>query len=721
MNDTRLHESPTEVMHLKAPALLLVMVLVGALAGCAGNDPDPTLAGGATAESLRRAGLSPTIRTLARRAHARAGSLINRDRIAATLKTFTARPHHAGSSGGMRTAHQLNGEFTAAGLESRIEEYHVLLPYPREIIVELLRPMAYRAAMKEEALTLDYDTHTGAALEPSLAFSPDGEVTGPLVYVHFGRAEDFARLATLGINPRGALGIVRGGRISPSSKLYNATEAGMAGLLIYSDPSEYGYHKGDIYPSGPWLPDSGVRRSSVLDLAVQPGDPLTPGSPAHESATRLAVEDARALPSIPAAPLSANDARPLLEHLGGPPAPEEWQGGLPFTYHMGGADGALGRLTVSSDWRIRKIRNVIATLRGSAFPNDWVLLGCHRDSWVHGAVDSGSGTAVMMECARVLGTLAREGLRPSRSIVFCSWDGATFGLMGSTEHVEEHREALARSAILYVNLDAAISGGTFRVRGTPALSTLFRGTLAALDESAPGGDHRLSLAPWQRLRSVAGGSDFMPFQHLLGIPVLDTGFEGPCGVIHTLYDTYGWTSKHGDPGLKNHARLVEIVTGLAWRAGTASMVPYDFSAIAEWIRGAGSALRVQYPEFDAESLQEATDDFEEAVTAFVLAREAFLESDPDPARANHFARASRQVFKRFTRDTTPPGGSFYRNLLVAPEVQTGTETVSLPFLTAALKKGDAAATEAAIKELIRALERSKILLETLAERLDEEL
>jgi N-acetylated-alpha-linked acidic dipeptidase len=281
-------------------------------------------------------------------------------------------------------------------------------------------PVAFQAALAEDPTDLDIDTHAADAVGPYLAFAADGDVTGPLVYVNRGTQKDFADLRAAGIDPRGAIGIVRYGDVYRGAKLLNAQAAGLAGLLIYSDPADDGYVRGLGYPQGPWRPESAVQRGSVLDIALAPGDPLTPGEPSIPTVDRLDLEDVAGLPRIPALPLSWRDARPLLEALDGQTVPATWQGGLPFTYHVGGTGTTLVRLRVRSDWRIRRIWNVIGLLKGSAFPDAWIVAGAHRDAWVHGAADPGSGTTVLVEAARVLGNLARTGLRPSRSIVFCS-------------------------------------------------------------------------------------------------------------------------------------------------------------------------------------------------------------------------------------------------------------------------------------------------------------
>ncbi|HYC77735.1 MAG TPA: M28 family peptidase, partial [Planctomycetota bacterium] len=494
------------------------------------------------------AGVSPTLAPLLRRAFAEIERLASPKEIQESLKALTARPNLAGSPAAAAATRFVESRFMLAGLETRVEEFQPLVPYPVECTVELLRPYAYRAPMVEQPLDRDFDTHSGELLPPYLAYAADGDVQGGVVYAHYGRAEDFDRLEAAGVDVRGRIVVARYGKTYRGAKVTEAARRGAIAAVLYSDPQDDGFARGPEHPEGPWRPKSAVQRGSALDLSRRPGDPLTPDAPADAMALRLALEEAETLQPIPAVALSWGDVEPILKALDGLPAPEGWQGAMPFAYRLGGGKAAAARVALRSDWRRRPIRNVVGLLRGAVWPEETVMIGCHRDAWCHGAVDPGGGQAAMLEAARLLGALARAGLRPSRSVAFCSWDGEEFGLLGSTEHVEGARARLLETCVLYLNADAAVSGDRFGASASPELRPLVRATLSGLG-AGEGGDLWRTTAPTGAVRFAlpGGGSDHVPFVHQIGAPWAEFGSSGPYGVYHSLYDTFGWMKRHGDP------------------------------------------------------------------------------------------------------------------------------------------------------------------------------
>lgn len=635
---------------------------------------------------------------------------VNVERIKKTLQTLTGRPHHAGSIHDLKTAEYVQQQFTLAGLEARIETYEVLLPWPEEVTVEMLTPVAYRCSMHEEALDTDFDTHTSGALPPHLAFSPDGEAIGSLVFVNRASREDFRKLDDMGVSLKGAIGIARYGGLFRGSKVKNAAAAGLAGLLLYSDPQDDGFHKGDVYPNGPWRPESAVQRGSILDIARHPGDPLTPGWAALPGADRRDLEDVDTIPGIPAAALSAKDARPLLESLRGTVVPGDWQGGLPFAYHIGGGDDVTVRISVRNDWRIRRIWNVIGTLRGMLFPNDQVIVGNHRDACVHGAVDPGSGTAVMIEAAHVLGALARDGRRPARSVVFCSWDAEEYGMFGSLEHVEHFRTSINQRATMYINVDAAVSGGKFRAKGSPELSLLLNGALDGVRDDRSDTLHSMLDAVGRtRLELPGGGSDFVGFMHRLAIPVIDIASSGPYGVYHSLYDTYAWMKKFGDPDFQHHARMARILSVLLNRAAMSTVIPIDYTLLADWVREKSLQV-VGTSGLDTRKLDDAVEALRKGGEAINTARTALAEADPDPIRVAALNRAVCGIGRLLAVEGLLKDRPFYRNALVATDEKDGYGADVFPAVAEALRQGESSKAQAAIDALAA-------ILDDMAERL----
>src|SRR5262245_25819515 len=471
-------------------------------------------------------------------------------RIEADHRSLTDEPHVAGSPRDRVLAEWMAGEWRRAGLdEVEIVEHEVLLPYPQEVRVEMTAPRSWRAPRREGAIQADTDTFAGNVGLTAHAFSASGQVSGPVVYAGGGNPSDYDWLASHGVDVRGAIALVR--YSVPYSyrgfKALTAQRRGAAGIIIYSDPADDGYGKGRVYPHGPWGPDSHIQRGGVAYDFLVPGDPLTPGWASIAGAKRIPASEAVSLPAIVSVPMSHKEARVILESLGGPPSPSHWHGGLPIPYRVGRGPATL-TITVRNDEKVRPIWTVVGRIRGATEPDRWVVLGNHRDAWVYGGVDPASGSASMMEVARTLGALARDGIRPKRTIVLASWDAEEWTLTSSTEWGEQFEHALRERTVAYLNVDSSGSGRNFTASAVPALNQFV--VEAAATVSDPATSVPLTTA-WRDRRArergalsgrgddlvnnrLGSGSDYTVFLNFLGIPIVDMAFEGPYGVYHSV-------------------------------------------------------------------------------------------------------------------------------------------------------------------------------------------
>ncbi len=635
---------------------------------------------------------------------------------------LSAEPHVAGSPRDRLLAAWTRDRFKEFGLEEvTIAEHEVLLPYPERVTVEMTAPRKWSASMTEEPIPGDaYSSRRDLGL-PYHAYSASGEVTAPVVYAGSGNPADYDWLAARGVDVRGKIAIVR--YSVPYSyrgfKALTAEQRGLAGILIYSDPADDGAGRGRVYPSGPWGPESHIQRGGVVYDFMVPGDPLTPGWASVSGARRIDRAAAVSLPKIVSAPLSAKDAREIMRALGGPAAPKGWQGGLGFPYRAGGRDVVV-RLTVKNDDRVRPIWTVTGRIRGAGDPDSIVLVGNHRDAWIFGGVDPSSGSAALMELARALGALAREGVRPRRSIVFASWDAEEFTLTSSTEWGEEHAGELSQHAVAYLNVDSAASGPNFAAAAVPSLNRVI--AEAAQEVTDP----RLRIpvaAAWRERHSrergalptaggasrinnrLGSGSDYTVFLNHLGIPVADLSFDGPYGVYHSAYDNHNWVSRIGDPGFLYHAALVRIWGAAALRLANDAVVPLDVAAYADRI-----------DEFVRESARAApiTDELRQAVVALQRsARQASREADRVKVSGDRAAAARLNerlvAFERaFVDPAGIPGRPWYRHQLFAPKFTYAAEV--LPSLTEAGESRDPARIATAQAQIARALRRAAAVL-----------
>jgi N-acetylated-alpha-linked acidic dipeptidase len=534
-------------------------------------------------------------------------SIPNADEERRQHRIFTQEPHVAGSKRNNELAEYIRDEWKKQGLEDVvIRRYDVYSSNPKSASLEMVAPARYTATLRETPLPGDDDSQNPAISSAWLGMSISGEVTAPVVYAHSGNPEDYDLLRKNGIDVKGKIVIVR--YSNPYSyrgfKALTAQREGVAGLLIYSDPQEDGYKKGKVDPDGPWGPEYHIQRGAITYDFIVPGDPLTPGWPSLPGARRLKIEDAISAPKIMALPLSWHDAKPLLENLGGPVAPKDWQGGLPFEYHLGG-NAEKVHLKIEMDNGTQPYYVVEGRIRGSEVPEEWVVLGNHRDAWVFGGVDPSSGTASMMELTRALGQLKQQGMRPRRTIIVCSWDGEEVGLTGSTEWGEEFADDLRAKAVAYINVDEATSGPNFHGQAVASLVPMLEETTRSLQD--PSGKSLYDAWKDTVTRERAGqqstqfsssgvasstladtrigsGSDHTVFLNFIGMPVLGLGFDGDYGVYHSAYDDFYWMNHFGDPGYKYHSLMSQLWGVTALRLANADLLPFDFASYATNIR-----------------------------------------------------------------------------------------------------------------------------------------
>jgi N-acetylated-alpha-linked acidic dipeptidase len=527
---------------------------------------------------------------------------VSRENIRENMRRLSARPHHVGSPYDKDNAEWILAKFKEWGFDAKIETYNVLFPTPKVRLVEMLQPTRFQAKMQEPVLPVDPTSgQTDEQLPTYNAYSIDGDVTAPLVYVNFGNREDYEQLDRLGISVKGAIVISRYGDGWRGIKPKVAAEHGAIGCIIYSDPRGDGYYKGDDYPAGGWRPREGVQRGSVMDTDY-PGDPLTPGVAATADAKRLSIKEAKTITKIPVLPISYADALPLLSALKGPVAPDGWRGALAITYHIGPGPAQV-HLKVASNWDIKPIYDIIGTLRGSDGGQQWVLRGNHHDAWVNGADDPISGQAAMLEEARVLGELHRQGWTPKRTIIYCAWDGEEPGLLGSVEWVEDHLDELKAHAVAYINSDGNERGFLFP-GGTQDLQTFISGVAREIQDpethtsvfqrshlasiaKAKDAEERKDLRKRSDLvvKAVGDGSDYTAFQDFAGISTLSVEFgdEDDGDQYHSIYDDFYWYTHFADTDFAYGRALAQTAGTAMMRLAGADLIPVDYSPQAEAI------------------------------------------------------------------------------------------------------------------------------------------
>jgi N-acetylated-alpha-linked acidic dipeptidase len=520
------------------------------------------------------------------------------------MERLSARPHHVGSPYDKDNAEWLLAKFKEWGLDAQIETFDVLFPTPKERLVELVEPTKFTARLQEPALAVDPTSSQQSEQLPTYnAYSIDGDVTAPLVYVNYGVPDDYEQLERLGVSIKGAIVIARYGGSWRGIKPKVAAEHGAVGCLIYSDPRDDGYFQGDVFPGGAWRPSDGVQRGSVMDMPLHPGDPLTPGVGATRSAKRIDLKDAKTLTRIPVLPISYGDAQPLLAALKGPMAPEKWRGALPQPYHVGPGPARV-HLKVKSNWDTKTLYDVVVRIQGANYPEEWIVRGNHHDAWVNGAEDPISGAIALMEEARGLSDLLRQGWRPKRTILYCLWDGEEEGLLGSTEWAEAHADELRQHAVAYINTDGN-GRGYLSASGSHTLekfvneiardiedpekniSVWKRAQLKAIaDADKPEERQEVRQRADLRIDALGSGSDYTVFLDHLGIASLNLGYgdEDGGGIYHSIYDDFYWYTHFSDTDFVYARALAQTVGTAVLRLAGADLLPYDFTNFADTTR-----------------------------------------------------------------------------------------------------------------------------------------
>lgn len=668
--------------------------------------------------------------------------------LRAYMQRLSARPHNVGSPYDKDNAEWILAKFKEFGLDAHIESFNVLFPTPKERLVELVEGGPHFVAkLQEPALPEDPTSNQQSEQLPTYnAYSADGDVTGPLVYVNYGIPDDYETLERNGVSVKGAIVIARYGHAWRGIKPMVAAEHGAIGCIIYSDPRDDGYSPGVTYPQGAWRPKDGVQRGSVQDSTEFMGDPLTPGIGATADAKRLSMKNAPTLTKIPVLPISYSDAEPLLAAIAGPVVPPAWRGGLPLTYRLGPGPGKV-HLKMLSNWDIKPVYDVIAKIPGAQFPDEWVLRGNHHDAWVNGAEDPISGQVALLEEARSLGALVKAGWKPKRTIIYCAWDGEEPGLLGSVEWAETHADELRKNAVAYINSDTN-GRGVLGAEGSHTLEKLVNDIARDVQDpetkltvwkrwqldsikSAGSDEERQELRQRKDIRiGISGGSsDHAGFQNFLGIAVIDASFGGEDegGIYHSIYDDFYWYTHFSDIDFVYGRALSQFNGSMVMRLADADLLPFDFSNFADTVQTYVKGLQTFSTKM-RDDIRERNLEIEEGVftasadpkNVYVAPKieevPPYLNFAPLQNSADALSRSAEQYQKALTaaesnggsaltsasiaevnallikserKLTTPeglPGRFWYKHQIYAPGVYTGYESKAIPAVREAIEQ-----------------------------------
>ena len=616
------------------------------------------------------------------------------------LRILTQAPHIAGSPEDKANAEYVAKKFREAGLQTEIVEYKVLINYPAEISVDVTAPAeVHMHGPTREHVDGDPYQDDPRVVTPFSGLSPSGDAEAEVVYANYGTAADFQKLADMKIDLRGKIVLARYGQNFRGVKAQLAQQYGAAGVILYSDPADDGSQRGPVYPAGPWRPETGVQRGAINYIWQFPGDVTTPGvasTPNLPDSKRIPYEKSPAAPQIPATPISSSDARPILEHLGGPEVTVDWKGGLPFAYHIGPGPVRV-KLHLKQDYQLRTIWDVIGTARGNTWPDALVIAGNHRDAWVYGAVDPGSGTVAMLEAVHGIGALLKSGWRPKRTLMFCSWDAEEEGLIGSTEWGEQHSE-ISKTAVAYFNTDMAVSGPKFGAAAVPSLKQFVRD----VTKSVPDAVHGTVYEQWMKLNragalqvdsretststyraplavgrdvpvsDLGSGSDYTVFLQHLGVASTDVGSFGDYGVYHSAFDDFAWFKKFGDPDFRREQQMARIFGLEAVRMADLDVLPYDFEEYGKEIRA-----YIEKAEARAkEAFPGKAPDFQPALAAaqrLASAGATLSARQKNPAATSEALNLKLvQADRALLLQDGVPGRPWFRHAIYAPENAPGT-------------------------------------------------
>jgi N-acetylated-alpha-linked acidic dipeptidase len=693
------------------------------------------------------------------------------------MRRISAHPHNVGTEYDRANAQWILGMFRQWGWDAHIESFDVLFPTPRERLVELVAPTRFKATLEEPTVKGDSSTDQHSEQLPSYnAYSADGDVTAPLVYVNYGIPEDYDQLERLDVSVKGAIVIARYGMSWRGIKPKVAAERGAVGCIIYSDPHEDGYFRGDVFPAGPWRPLQGAQRGSVMDMVLYPGDPLTPGVGATKDARRLPLAEARTLTRIPVLPISYGDAQPLLSALVGPVAPEAWRGSLALTYHIGPGPAKV-HLKVKANWDTKTVNDVIARIPGTDSAGEWILRGNHEDAWVNGAEDPVSALVDEMEEARSIGELLKQGWKPRRTIIYCVWDGEEPGLIGSTEWGEAHADELRQHAAVYINSDSN-GRGYLAAGGSHTLERFMNGVARDID------DPETKLSVWKRyqlrlisvgtpeqrqeartrsdwrLSALGSGSDYTVFVDHLGIASLNLGYSGETagGIYHSVYDDFYWYTHFGDPDFSYGRTMAQTAGTVVLRLADADLLPFDFTDFADTIHSYAEQLKKLLHQ-QQEAVRERNQELDEGVyTAAVDPKETFVppaREDPPPylnfapldnaadaltrsaalyqhalekVQANGAPALADAVLnplnqflieseRRLTSPAGLPGRPWFQHQIYAPGFYTGYDVKTIPAVREAIEQKRWKDADAALVEIGKVLDSESALIRNAADEL----
>ncbi|MEO5590261.1 MAG: transferrin receptor-like dimerization domain-containing protein [Gemmatimonadaceae bacterium] len=695
-------------------------------------------------------------------------------RLREAMRLLSAKPHHVGSAYGKQNAEWIRDQFRSYGWQAEIETFDVLFPTPKERLVEMTAPTRFTANLDETAIDVDPTSNQHDEQLPAYnAYSADGDVTGPLVFVNYGIPSDYEELERRGISVKGAIVIAKYGGSWRGIKPKVAAEHGAVGCLIYSDPGDDGFAGGDVFPAGAMRPSQGVQRGSVADMPTYPGDPMTPGVGAVKGAKRLALDKVPTITKIPVLPISYGTAQPLLAALRGSVTPAGWRGGLPITYRFGPGPAVI-HMKVKSDWNTRTLYDVIAKIPGATEPDQWVIRGNHHDAWVNGAEDPISGLVAELEEARALGVLLKQGWRPKRTIVYAAWDGEEPGLLGSTEWVETHAEELAKKAVAYINSDTN-GRGYLGVGGSHSLESFINGVSKDIDDPETG------ISVWKRLQAaqitrgnaeakkearsredlrisaLGSGSDFSPFLQHLGVPSMNMGYGGEDdgGIYHSIYDDFYWYTHFSDTAFVYGRALAQTAGTAVMRLASADLLPFTFGNLAETARDyatelqrlrdsrsdaitevnrsiddgvyravndphdpvAAPARKVAPPQFNFAPLLNALDSLTSAAKRYDRAA-AMLSAGSMPAAKLSSLKSVNVKLLQAERALTSADGlkgrPWYRHMLYAPGFYTGYGVKTMPGVRESIEQGSWGEVDAEISRVAAALNREATLVSQLA-------
>jgi N-acetylated-alpha-linked acidic dipeptidase len=667
-------------------------------------------------------------------------------RVGRYIERMSREPHLAGTPQSKAVADYLVGILHEWGLDAQLEEFEALLPTPNSRSLSMTEPKVFKAKLNEPAIKEDKGSSDANQVPTYNAYSGSGDVTAPVVYVNYGVPADYEILAKLGIDVKGKIVIARYGGSWRGIKPKVAQEHGAVGCLIYSDPRDDGYFQGDVYPKGPYRPADGVQRGSVLDMALYPGDPLSPGFASEKGGKRLPLSEAKTLMKIPVMPISYADATPLLENLGGPVAPEDWRGALSFTYHIGPGP-TKAHLKVDMDNSTHPLHDVIVRIQGSKFPDQWILYGNHHDAWVHGASDPASGAAPLLETARALSELMKQGWRPKRTIILALWDGEEFGLMGSTEWAEKHADELSQKLVVYINSDSN-GKGRLGVGGSHTLEEFVSEIERDVNDPVTGkplsemprtphgganGRRRDISAPAGppddgqiHIGALGSGSDFTSFLQHLGVASLNMGFggEGGGGVYHSDYDDFYWYSHFSDTTFAYGRTLSQVTSTALLRLADAPLLPFEFGRFAGTVTGYVDEIEKSEKEKGKPNLSPVRAELDTLKKTAVAFDATFVRAVGriSSAPASKLAAINELLFRSertMTISAGLPHRDWYKHAIYAPGTYTGYGVKTLPGIREAVegdRMDEATQQTAEVVKVLRALnaqiqEAEKLLAE----------